>query len=529
MTQSAFLFALVLKATFLLAASFGAAALLRHVSAAARHFLWTAVLAALLLLPAAMSVSPHWSVNMPMAAAAQPQIPAAAARTVVVVRPAPAKRPVFPWLWLWVAGAALAAARFATGAVRTRAMLRRATPAAYASPLCEELALSLRLRRKVSVLEAPDAPVPLACGLLRPTVLLPPGAAGWTANRLRTVLLHELSHIRRCDLGAQTLGQFVCCLYWFHPLVWMAAARLRHERERACDDAVLATGTPAHDYAEDLVDLARGLARRRAWADAPAMAETFDLEGRVRELFDASRNRRPLRARTAAILAAGALVLLAPLASLTLHAQSPTGALAGVVLDPSGARVPRVHVTAINQDGSNQERTVADAAGEYSFASIPAGKYTVQVSAAGFKIAKVDATVTAGQAVRADARLEIGSISESVMVTGQKPPTVTPNVSGTPQRIRVGGNVQAARLIQQSKPAYPEDLQQAGVQGTVVIDAIISKQGDIIATKVVSTAVDSRLAQLALDAVQQWKYQPTLLNGEPVEVMTTIEIDYRLQ
>jgi hypothetical protein len=83
----------------------------------------------------------------------------------------------------------------------------------------------------------------------------------------------ELTHIRRYDLVAQALGQVACCLYWFHPLAWMAASRLRKERELACDDVVLAAGVPPHEYAADLVDLARGLAgRRRAWVSAPAMA-----------------------------------------------------------------------------------------------------------------------------------------------------------------------------------------------------------------------------------------------------------------
>lgn len=530
MTLAAFL-SIATKATILLGAAFATAALLRRASAASRHFLWTAVLAALLLLPAATALAPRWTVAAPIPASTVPAAAAtASSHTVLVVRPTPSRPAPSQWLWFWLVGVALSSARFVFGALRTQALLRRAVPAPYADASCEELALALRLRRKASVLESAAAPVPLACGLLRPVILLPRGAAVWPSTRLRTVLLHELAHIRRWDLAAQTLAQAACCLYWFHPLIWLAAARLRRERESACDDTVLAFGTGAHQYAEDLLGLARGLAgRRRAWADAPAMAEACDLESRIRALFDSSRNRRPLRALTAAVIAGAALLLLAPLASLTLHAQGATGALAGMVLDPSGARVPGVSVTATNRGAGNQEKTVANPAGEYSFPALPAGTYIVRVSAPGFKAAEVTATITAGQAARVDAHLELGQISQSVMITGHKPPTVTPSVAGTPQRIRVGGNVQAARLIQQTRPEYPEELQQAGVQGTVVIDAIISKQGDIISTRVLSTGVDARLSQLALNAVKQWRYQPTLLNGEPVEVITTIDIDYRLQ
>ena len=292
MTQIAWLGEIAWKGTAILAAAFLAAALLRRASAAARHFLWTEALAAMLLLPVVMAVGPGWKVTADwQAKAPAPPIQ----RTLMVVRPAAAKTATPPWLLLWALGGAIAAVRFALGAVGTRRIVRRASPAVYARPAAEELARALGIHRNVAVLEAAAAPVPLACGLFRPAVVLPRGAAEWPAARLATVLRHELAHIRRWDLAAQALGQMVCCLYWFNPLAWMAARRLRQERERACDDAVLSAGIQPHEYAADLVDLARGMAaRRRAWGDAPAMAEACDLEARVRALFDGSRNRRPL-------------------------------------------------------------------------------------------------------------------------------------------------------------------------------------------------------------------------------------------
>ena len=122
-------------------------------------------------------------------------------------------------------------------------------------------------------------------GVLRPVVVLPASARQWTAPRLRTVLLHELVHVERRDLVAQFLGQAVCCLYWIHPLAWLAARQLRKEREQACDDAVLARGVPAPEYAGLLLDLVRGRPLRR-WKQAPAMAEGSGLELRVRAMLD---------------------------------------------------------------------------------------------------------------------------------------------------------------------------------------------------------------------------------------------------
>ena len=506
------------KGTVILAASFSASALLCRASAAARHFLWTAVFAALLVLPLAMSVAPPWTVQSPLGVAP----PAAAvSQTTLTVRPDPVQPSRSPWIFLWGLGCSLAATRFLLGAARTYWIVRRARPAPYAQAIAAELG-------SAAILESADAPVPLACGLLRPAVVLPAGAAAWPAARLRTVLLHELAHIRRWDLGAQALGQAACCLYWFHPLAWLAARRLRQEREQACDDAVLASGTPAHEYASDLVDLARGLAsRRRAWTDAPAMAESSDLESRVRALFDRRRSRRPLRTGSAAAMAALALAVLAPVATLKVHAQISGGALAGVVQDASGARVPNCRVVAKNQDGSNQEMTRANAAGEYQFGSIPSGNYMLEFAAPGFALKRMEATVTSGQAARLDASLEMGTVSEMITVRGQKPPTVAPRTASAPQRIRVGGNVQPVRLLRQTKPQYPADLQQLGIEGTVIIRAVISKDGEVLSPKVVNT-VDSRLAQIALDAFRQWRYQPSLLNGEPVETVTTVTIDFTL-
>jgi protein TonB len=96
----------------------------------------------------------------------------------------------------------------------------------------------------------------------------------------------------------------------------------------------------------------------------------------------------------------------------------------------------------------------------------------------------------------------------------------------TPQRIRVGGNVQAARLINQPKPPYPPLARQARIQGVVRFTAIIGKDGRIENLQLISG--HPLLVQSATDAVKQWVYQPTLLNGEAVEVVTQIDVNFTL-
>ena len=107
-------------------------------------------------------------------------------------------------------------------------------------------------------------------------------------------------------------------------------------------------------------------------------------------------------------------------------------------------------------------------------------------------------------------------------IAGNLPP---PPKEG-PKRIRVGGNVQQARLINQPRPIYPPLAKQARIQGTVRLQAIIAKDGNVVQLEMISG--HPLLVQAALDAVRQWKYQPTLLNGEPVEVVTTIDVVFTL-
>lgn len=106
------------------------------------------------------------------------------------------------------------------------------------------------------------------------------------------------------------------------------------------------------------------------------------------------------------------------------------------------------------------------------------------------------------------------------------PPVKKEEKPPTPQRIRVGGNVQSAKLVRQPKPVYPPLAKQARIQGTVRFQAIIGKDGTIQNLQLVSG--HPLLVPSATDAVKQWVYQPTLLNGEPVEVVTQIDVNFTL-
>jgi protein TonB len=106
--------------------------------------------------------------------------------------------------------------------------------------------------------------------------------------------------------------------------------------------------------------------------------------------------------------------------------------------------------------------------------------------------------------------------------------TVNPaNADGTPpSRIRIGGNVQQTKLVSKPNPVYPLEAKQAHVQGVVKLNATIARDGTIQHLDVISG--HPLLVPAALEAVRQWVYHPTLLNGQPVEVMTQIDVNFTL-
>jgi protein TonB len=92
--------------------------------------------------------------------------------------------------------------------------------------------------------------------------------------------------------------------------------------------------------------------------------------------------------------------------------------------------------------------------------------------------------------------------------------------------VRVGGTIREPVKIRHVAPAYPADARAAGVQGIVIIEALIGTDGTVIAAKVLRSV--PMLDDAALEAVRQWRYTPTLLNGEPVEVRMTVTVNFRL-
>lgn len=358
------------KATVLLLLTAVVTVFLRRSPASLRHLVWTLTLGGVLALPLASALLPNWKLalwprlDVPVAfnaeqlapRAAEPE-PKPAARVVPTVH-APTPSPtstidaepirwhltpdwtalVFP---VWLSGAGAVLILLAVGIARIMWLDRVTRPVEDEAwlILVDELSLELGLRRHVRLLQAKGPAMPMTWGVRRPAILLPAEANDWTPERRRDVLLHELAHVKRHDFLIQLIARIACAVYWFHPLVWLAATRLREERERACDDHVLRAGATPSEYASHLLEIARGLRAARATSLASvAMARPAQLATRLIDVLDTRRSRDTLSARSALPAWIAAIAVVVPLAAAAPRVAEPASASRGGSIDT----IPRV-------------------------------------------------------------------------------------------------------------------------------------------------------------------------------------------
>ena len=542
-----FLIACCAKATILLACAWITAIALRQRSSALRHHVWAAAILASLALPFLALLLPGWhSATLGSAAtlwspahedAASSSSYAIPSVFVDAVAASPAfNKLAIAALIVWAFGFSLVLVRLVAG------LARLAWISEHAKPIFDEdwmrtvsvLSQFHKLGRSVRLLQCSSTlAMPLTWGILRPIIVLPSRATLWTEDRCRIVLSHELAHIARHDWLLQICAEVARCFYWFHPLVWLASARLRQESERASDDAVLRSGVAPSHYASQLLDLARTLENSgRLWSTALAIARPSNLERRFAAMLNPSINRRTLSARTRFLVPFLALTFLLPLAALRLTAQNLSGKVSGSIHDISGTGVANATIIMSKQPGDIDmiTMTTSDRDGNFSFKALPAGEYELKVMKRGFEPFRLpQVTLESGRDSSQSITLQPGTIIEEVEVVPNGTAKPLPSgATGKPSRFRVGGDIEAPHLITKVQPVYPESARSAGVSGTVILHAIISKDGKPLSLRVMNSQVDPDLARSAVEAVSQWRYTPTLLNGEPIEIDTTIMANFSL-
>ena len=347
---------LLLKATLILALAALVGLVLRRSAAATVHRLWSWTFLALLALPLLAATLP--ALRVPLSGTvAQTLVPASR------VEPAPAPAPTAPsrktltpsptletpvaasvsrprittkalLLGLWWAGTVMALLALTISVLRVHWLSRAAivvTDAAWMQALAT-ITAQLGLRRRVALKVSARVITPMAGGVLRPTVFLPAGAAGWSVEQRNVVLAHELAHLAARDPQRHLLARMALSFYWFHPLAWFAARQATAAREAACDERVLALGTRPSAYARVLLDLADSMpAPPRALAALPIVHRSL-LEARVMAILN--RSPRPIRARYTRLPVVTITALTAVIAAAQPGAEPETRATQWINASP---------------------------------------------------------------------------------------------------------------------------------------------------------------------------------------------------
>ena len=313
----------------------------RKLRPAVRYTLWLAVLIKLLLPPSlAVPTSAAWWLRPAKAAPAVPR-PAAVIVTYSTMDRLPAPATALPLVvpapiprLTWAAAMFLGAVGVSFGLLSW--MLRRwqqvARDARRAAPAPDRLGELLSGRRRPLRLRLTDRPQsPAVCGLFRPVILLPRSLAGQLPPaQLRAVLLHELIHLRRGDVWVNCAQALLQIVYWWHPLLWLANARIRRLREEAVDDAVMvALKDEADTYAPTLLEVAKlALPRPLASLGLVGILESCNsLRQRIERLMDFRPPRRAGLTLTSALGVLSFAALAVPMGETPAPTAGP-GAIA---------------------------------------------------------------------------------------------------------------------------------------------------------------------------------------------------------
>jgi TonB family protein len=490
-----------------------------------------------------------------------------------------------PWLLVaWFAGAVFFAVRLNFGLLVARRLKSAGTepPPDELLQVFDELRVLVGIRRAVSLLHSARVQVPTVIGWLRPVVLIPASClTGLSTEQIEAIFCHELAHVRRHDYLVSVFQSVAEALLFYHPAVWWVSKQVRRERECCCDEIAVEMGGDVLAYAKALSYLEE---RRAAFPEFVLGANGGVLTMRIKRLLGCKEDAQASRFAAFTLIAllvtaAGSYVVTAARAqdgsSMVKAAVSPAvgggaqnaaggsatsqpeqrvqntapndpvtesatqtvrgdGEITGIVVDPTGALVPRASVRVTNIDGPLSMTKVTNGSGEYSFSPLPPGRYDIDVTVPGFqRVRREMVSIEGAQRIVLNLQVKVGAVSQTTTVAAV--PTVA--VAATPPMVevprlepgrpaRVSAGTMAGNIIFKADPVYPAEARAEHVEGEVVLHATISKAGTIENVQVLSGP--PILMVSAIDAVRQWKYKPYLLNGEPTEVETTINIRYSL-
>jgi TonB family protein len=497
----------------LFAAAWLAARALRRAGPRTEHRLWACTLLAQATLPAC-TLRPQAILTAITAAlhlAAPPASPAAQVTVTMGAAHVPnafaLPTPLLDAVMALYALVVLAlAVRLAIGLHRTASLRRHAIPPQAGSSLPSLAAQCARLFNVHGAIIACSSQIasPVTLGIRRRTLLVPTALESHILPQdLEAALAHEFAHMQRHDFAWNLLYELAALPIALHPFTRLTRARLAESRERTCDTLAAEAISGRECYAQSLLRLAATLthcnhAALPAHAIGIFSANSFrQLERRIMNLTQSPVPLRGLR-RTSTLALALTLGLATCTSALALRLQVATPA-------PQTAS----QVTDHPAPGTTFLLTVPHPAN-----SAPA-TFTVDVQPATPTATEPGTTKQVADAAEPALRIKVLS-----------PPYTQPAQSQSNEPAPVSAEAMAGNVLSKVTPVYPQAAKDARIAGAVILDAVIGKDGNITSLKILSGPEELRHS--AWDAVSQWVYKPYLLNGEPVEVETTITVNYTL-
>jgi len=348
--------------------------------------------------------------------------------------------------------------------------------------------------------EHPSIAGPLTFGILHRTVLLP---AGWSTSLppedLAAALAHEFAHMQRRDFARNLAYELLALPAAYHPILWLTRSHLAESREILCDDLAAAAVDGKKKYAHSLLRLASlfTLGSRPITHHAIGIFDANNLERRIMNL---THNRLELRGlRRTATIAACVTIGLAVCASalaMRLDVQKPLSPLPALPAVPAQPALPAIR-------------------------PLPTAPMAIAPPPAS------PAPIASHAALKpTEPSPEIAALEPMPL-----PPTPEPQAEAQPapqpdKPLRIQAGVISGNILNKVAPIYPDEARAGHISGSVVLHAIIGKDGNIKQLAVISGPQE--LQDSALNAVRQWTYRPYLLNGNPTEVDTTITVNYHL-
>jgi TonB family protein len=434
---------------------------------------------------------------------------------------------------LYLTALAFFAIRLAIGLHQTASLRRRAQPldlTGHTRQSYDRYAERFAVHNAL-VAASTEIASPITLGIRRPTLLLPAHLdTTLLSEDLDAVLAHEFAHMRRRDFAKNLLYQLLSLPIAFHPFAWLTRSRMAETRELVCDDLAANAVAGRQRYARSLLRLATQFSQR-THAPTPHAIGIFDahpFKNFERRVMNLTHHSMELR---------GAARLVPTALSIALIGGACTSALAfrqQVVAPPAQTTTAPSTVN------------IGPAPSDTGPSNVKIGPGPSDVGPANVKIETAPAGVGPSAIVigvphpangqpKSFFKVDIADASGPNTVVKVLTPAVVETTQTTTQT-NTQTNVVSAVQIRPGdiagnrdkfvEPIYPPDAKAARIQGTVILDAVIGKDGQISSLKLVSGPPE--LTKAAWEAVKQWTYKPYLLNGDPVAVETTVTVTFAL-